>query len=153
MKDQNTQIPQQEFAIHRIYVKDVSLETPGSPQAFLEEWQPVVTMDLQTEVKKMDEKNYEIILTVTVTTKVKEKVAFLIEVKQAGIFSLAGFNGEQLDGMQKAFCPNILYPYLRETVTDLVVKAGFPPLYLQPINFDALYLQQKEKEGGSIITH
>ncbi|EKD44835.1 MAG: preprotein translocase subunit SecB [uncultured bacterium] len=135
-----------EFAIQRLYVKDLSLETPNSPAIFLEKWEPTLNMELGTDASFVLEENIrEVVLTVTVTVKVKEKVAFLVEVKQAGIFSLKGFTEEQLHQMLGSFCPNILYPYAREVVTDAVIRAGFPQLYLAPVNFDMLYAQQKKQ--------
>lgn len=135
-----------EFAIQRMYVKDLSLETPNTPQIFLDAWEPQMHMDISTDASLILEEGIrEVVLTVTVTVKIKEKVAFLVEVKQAGIFSLKGFSEEQVHQMLGSFCPNILYPYAREVVTDAVMRAGFPQLYLAPVNFEALYEQQKNK--------
>lgn len=135
-----------EFAIQRIYVKDLSLETPNSPGIFLEQWQPELQMDLATDASHILEDGIrEVVLTVTITVKLKTKVAFLIEAKQAGIFMMKGFTDDQLHHMLGSFCPNILYPYAREVVTDAVVRAGFPQLYLAPVNFEALYEQQKKQ--------
>lgn len=141
----------QEFGIQRIYVKDLSLECPNSPAIFLQDWEPELNLDLGTDAKNdLGDGVREVVLTVTATVKVKDKVAFLVEVKQAGIFSLKGFEKDQLKHLLGSFCPNILYPYAREAVTDAVVRAGFPQLYLAPVNFDALYEQhlQEEGEGG-----
>ena len=136
-----------EFAIQRLYVKDLSLETPNTPQIFLEQWEPQLTMDLATNASLVLEDGMrEVVLTVTVTVKIKEKVAFLIEVKQAGIFMLKGFDENQLNHMLGSFCPNVLYPYAREVVTDAVMRAGFPQLYLAPVNFEALYEQHKKQQ-------
>lgn len=131
-----------EFAIQRIYVKDLSLETPHSPLIFQEEWHPNVDVQLNASTQKLSDTVFEVKLTITVTTQVKEKVAFLAEAQQAGIFTLANFSEAQLHRMLGSYCPNILFPFLRELISELVVKAGFPPLYLAPINFDALYEQQ-----------
>ena len=145
-----------EFGIQRIYVKDLSLEVPNSPQIFLEEWEPDLNMDLSTNAESLGEGVHEVMLTVTVTVKIKDQTAFLVETKQAGIFSLIGFPEDQMDAMLGSFCPNILYPYARETVTDAVVRAGFPQLYLAPVNFDALYeehMKAREEEttdSGSV---
>jgi len=149
-QNQNTQENQgPEFAIQRLYVKDLSVECPNSPAIFLEDWQPEMNMDLNTDASNiLGEGVREVVLTVTVTVKVGDKTAFLVEVKQAGIFSLVGFPDDQLKPMLGSFCPNILYPYAREVVTDAVTRAGFPQLYLAPVNFDALY-QQQEQEGGA----
>lgn len=136
---------QRQFAIQRIYVKDMSVEVPNSPKIFLENWEPEMNMDLGTKADPLDGGAYEVVLTLTITVKIKGTVAFLVEVKQAGIFTLQGFPEEQLRPMLGAFCPNVLYPYARATVTDLVVRAGFPQLYLTPVSFDALY-EQHERE-------
>ena len=136
-----------EFAIQRIYVKDLSVECPNSPSIFLEDWKPELHMDLNTDASHvLGEGVREVVLTVTITVKVAEKTAFLVEVKQAGIFSLVGFPDDQLKPMLGSFCPNILYPYAREVVTDAVTRAGFPQLYLAPVNFDALYQQQATQD-------
>ena len=146
MTEQNQQPQQPEFAIQRLYVKDLSVEAPNTPQIFLEPWEPQLHMDLGTDASlKLDDGMREVVLTVTVTVKIKEKVAFLVEVKQAGIFSLKGFDDQQMHHMLGSFCPNILYPYAREVVTDAVIRAGFPQLYLAPVNFDALYAQQQQE--------
>ena len=142
-----------EFGIQRIYIKDLSLECPSSPHVFLETWEPQLDMDLATNVDSLGENNHEVVLTVTVTVKLKDKTAFLVEVKQAGIFTLSGFPEDQMLPMLGSFCPNILYPYAREAVTDAVVRAGFPQLYLQPVNFDALYQQHEgQQPTGSTTT-
>lgn len=139
---------EQEFGIQRIFIKDLSLECPSSPDIFLEEWKPELSMDLSTNAENVLSENVrEVVLTVTITVKVGEKTAFLCEVKQAGIFTLGGFDDEALKHLLGSFCPNILYPYAREAVTDVVVKAGFPQLYLAPVNFDALY-EQHEREAA-----
>ena len=144
MTDQPTTPNQPEFAIQRLYVKDLSLETPNSPKIFLDAWEPQLHMDLATDASLvLDEGVREVVLTVTVTVKLKDKVAFLVEVKQAGIFALKGFTDEQHGHMLGSYCPNILYPYAREVVSDAVMRAGFPQLYLAPVNFDALYEQSK----------
>lgn len=152
---EQTQTPQQpEFAIQRLYVKDLSLEAPNTPKIFLDAWEPQLHMDLATDASLvLDEGMREVVLTVTVTVKIKDKVAFLVEVKQAGIFSLKGFDDQQMHHMLGSFCPNILYPYAREVVTDAVVRAGFPQLYLAPVNFDALYAQHQQEGAKKTETH
>lgn len=148
-KKGNVEQPQHrgpEFAIQRIYVKDLSLEAPNTPEIFLDHWEPELSMNLGTNASKiLQEGIREVVLMVTVTVKIKTKVAFLAEVKQAGIFSLHGFEEERMHHMLGSFCPNILYPYAREAITDLVVRAGFPQLYLAPVNFEALYEQHKKE--------
>lgn len=150
MSDQAQEANQPEFMIQRVFVKDISLETPNSPQIFLEEWQPELNLDIAVNSNKLDDVTYESIITITVTVKNADKTAFLVEINQAGIFTMNGFDDEQTQQMLGIFCPQMLYPYAREAVTDLVAKAGFPSLYLQPVNFEALYLeQQKPVEGNA----
>ncbi|MBS0288952.1 MAG: protein-export chaperone SecB [Proteobacteria bacterium] len=134
------------FTIQRIYVKDVSFETPHAPEIFKEEWKPEVNVDLQTKTNRLEETIFEVALHLTVTVKMGEKVAFLVEVHQAGIFTLKGFPQEQLSHALGSMCPNILYPYARETISDIVIRGGFPQLLLAPVNFDALYLQHLEQQ-------
>ena len=139
------------FTIQRIYVKDVSFETPHAPEIFREEWKPEVNVDLQTKTNHLEDTIYEVVLHLTVTVKMGEKVAFLVEVHQAGIFTLKGFPQEQLAHALGSMCPNILYPYARETISDIVIRGGFPQLLLAPVNFDALYMQhlEQQKQGGA----
>lgn len=140
---------EQQFAIQRLYIKDLSVECPNSPAIFLENWEPDMNLDLAVDGKnELSEGVREVVLTVTVTVKVKDKTAFLVEVQQAGIFTAAGFPEDQMKHLLGSFCPNILYPYAREAITDAVVKAGFPQLYLAPVNFDALLEQQQQQEAG-----
>lgn len=134
--------PQHEFGIQRIYVKDISYEAPGTPEIFQTEWTPQVDFNLNTESKKITDDIYEVVLKVTVTVKLKDKTAFLVEVKQAGIFIIKGFTKEQLDPMLGSFCPNVLFPYAREFISSTISRGNFPPLYLAPINFDVLYQEQ-----------
>lgn len=160
---ESTQQP--EFIIQRVYVKDLSLEAPHSPQAFQEEWQPELNLQFSMNTTDIGADNHEVVLQITVTAKSKDKTLFLVEVKQAGLFTLKGFTEEQNHQVMSITCPTILFPYAREAVSDLVGRAGFPPLYLAPVNFEALYAQQMEEQGGkggasqkenssnSIITH
>jgi preprotein translocase subunit SecB len=141
-----------EFNIQRLYIKDISFESPNSPEMFQAEWKPEVNVDLNVETNKLAEDVHEVVLKITVTTKLDKKTAFLAEVNQAGIFTLKNFDNEQFQAMLGSFCPNILFPYAREAVSDLTNRGGFPPLYLAPINFDALYQQQLEAEKGKGTT-
>ena len=141
---------QQEFAIHRIYVKDLSFEAPNTPQAFKEEWQPLVDLHLDNEHNVLEDSVYDVSIKVTVTTKIKDKVVFIAEVKQSGIFLLAHFSDAQKDELLNSFCPNVLFPYAREAISDLVNRGGFPPLYLAPINFDAIYQQKKNDTNKTV---
>lgn len=135
------------FNIQRIYVKDASFEAPHAPEIFKQEWKPEVNVDLQTKTNRLEESIFEVVLHLTVTVKMDTKVAFLVEVHQAGIFTLKGFPQEQLGHVLGSMCPNILYPYVRETISDLVIRGGFPQLLLAPVNFDALYLQHLEQQN------
>lgn len=143
------QPPAQQFAIQRVYAKDISFETPSTPAIFKEKWEPNVSVDLNTEAKKLGEGLYEVVLILTVTCKAGETVAYLVEVHQAGIFTLSGFSDAELGHLLGSFCPNILFPYGREVVTDVVTKGSFPQLVLAPINFDALYAQHLQKQGSA----
>lgn len=143
----NEQGQQPQFSIQKIYVKDVSFETPNSPTAFMEEWKPAVNLDLNTNAQSIAENTYEVVLSITATVKNNDKNAYLIEVQQAGIFNLAGFKENDLGAMLGSFCPNILFPYAREVVSDLVARGGFPQMLLAPINFDALYEQHLQQQN------
>lgn len=131
------------FSIEKVYVKDMSLEVPHAPQVFLEQAAPEVDMQLATESQKVDEGYYECTLTVTVTAKLPEKTLFLVEVAQAGIFQIRDVPEEDIEPILGVACPNILFPYAREAVSSVVNRAGFPPVLLSPINFEALYMQQR----------
>lgn len=132
---------EKQFSIQKIYTKDMSFETPNSPKIFTEKWEPIVDFNLASNVQPLENGLYEVALTVTITVKSEDKTAYLVEVNQAGIFTLIGFSDEELGPMVGSFCPNILFPYAREAVSDLVAKGGFPQLLLAPVNFDALYAQ------------
>lgn len=135
-----------DFGIQRIYVKDISYESPSSPHIFREQWEPKVEIDLQSKWVLLEEGIYEVILSVTATVKIKEKVAFLAEVHHAGIFTIRNFPEDQLQHLLGSFCPSIIFPYAREAITDVVTRGGFPQLYLAPINFDAIYQQKLAKQ-------
>jgi preprotein translocase subunit SecB len=134
------------FEIQRIYVKDLSYEAPNTPHTFTEDWKPEVQLNLETKSSRIQENIHEVILSVTATVNSNKKSAFLVEVHQAGIFLVSGFASEQLHQMLGSFCPNILFPYAREAISDLVVRGGFPQLILAPVNFDALYAQHLEEQ-------
>lgn len=140
---------QQQFTMQRIYVKDISFESPASPDIFRQNWQPNVNVDLNTRSSKADDAgNHEVVLTITVTAKIEEKNAFLVEVQQAGIFFAVGIEDEPLKQILATVAPNILFPYAREAIDGLVVKGGFPPLMLAPVNFDALYQQAMAQQAA-----
>ena len=144
MAEENTAVEKQ-FAIQKIYTKDISFETPNSPKIFTQTWEPHVDFNLATNVSGLEENLFEVALTVTATVKCGETVAYLAEASQAGIFVLGGFTEQEMGHMIGSFCPNILFPYAREVISDLVTKGGFPPLLLAPINFDALYAQHLQQ--------
>lgn len=138
--------PEQIFKIQRIYLKDVSYESPQTPGVFAgnTNWQPQVSLHLNTESTKLENDLFESVLTVTATVKLGEETAYLTEVKQAGLFLIKGFPEDRLAPMLGSFCPNLLFPFAREAVGSLVQKGGFPQLLLDPVNFDALYAQHVE---------
>ena len=135
-----------EFAIQRLYVKDSSFESPYSPQVFFEEWNPELDLDLATKTNNLGNDNHEVVLTVKATVKMREKTIFIAEAFQAGIFVIKNFPEDQMRPMLGSFCPNILYPYAREAITDMVVRGGFPQLYLAPVNFDLLVEQHDRSQ-------
>jgi preprotein translocase subunit SecB len=147
MAEENATTEQQaaRFVIQKIYTKDISFESPNSPDIFREEWKPKLDLQLGNEYRRIDEDNHEIILSVTVTAKVGEKTAFLVEVKQAGIFTLTGYSDQEMGPLIGSYCPNTLFPFVREVVSDVVIKGGFPQLVLSPVNFDAMYMHQMEQ--------
>ncbi len=135
------------FNIQKIYTKDISFETPNSPKIFTETWEPKNNLDINTNAHKLTDNVFEVVLSVTVTAKLKEETAYLVEIHQAGIFNLEGFSDTDLHGMLGSFCPNILFPYAREAISDVVTRGGFPQLLLAPINFDALYEQHMQQQA------
>tara|TARA_R110000868_G_scaffold52240_6_gene165314 strand:- start:60 stop:533 length:474 start_codon:yes stop_codon:yes gene_type:complete len=136
------------FEIQRIFVKDISFEAPNTPQTFVEEWKPEVSLNLETKSNRIQDNAHEVVLSITATVSTSKKTAFLIEVHQAGVFVVDGFPDDQLHQMLGSFCPNILFPYAREVVSDMVVRGGFPQLILAPVNFDALYEQHLNEGKG-----
>ena len=139
--------PQTHFSIQKIYIKDVSFESPDTPKAFsFTKWEPKIDLNLNNTHTVIDENLYEAVLTITATVKHQDKSAFLVEVQQAGIFAVAGFNENDTRYLLGSQCMNILFPYARETVSDLTTRGGFPPLLLSPVNFDALYQQHMNQK-------
>lgn len=148
--EQAAQGNQPQFAIQRIYIKDLSFEAPNTPAIFTETWEGNTHLDVNTSATRIsDEGVFEVVLSLTVTTKVGDKTAYLVEVQQAGIFTVAGFNEQDMGGMLGSYCPNVLFPYAREVVSDLVAKGSFPQLILSPVNFDALYAQHLAQQQAS----
>ncbi|GAB3511735.1 protein-export chaperone SecB [Pseudoxanthomonas daejeonensis] len=140
------------FSVEKIYVKDVSFEAPGAPGIFSEPGQPDLQLNLNQRVQRLNEALFEVVLTVTLTCKVGDKTAYVAEVEQAGVFGLVGLQPQAIDVLLGTQCPNILFPYVRQTVGDLIQAGGFPPFLLQPINFDALYaetLRQRQQQAGA----
>lgn len=140
---------QGQFSIQKIYTKDISFETPNSPAIFAQtKWEPEVNVQLNSRAAAMENDMHEVVLTVTVTAKVEEQTAYLVEVQQAGVFQVTGFEEGQMGHLLGSFCPNILFPYVREAISDLVARGGFPQMLLQPVNFDALYAQHVQQQQG-----
>lgn len=149
MNGQDAAAEQQgKFAIHKIYVKDLSFETPNSPEVFQDEWQPSVNMDLSNGARELGAPYYEVVLSVTVTVTSGDKTLYLAEVQQAGVFHIEGLDEESIHRLTATACPNILFPFAREVVSDLVIRGGFPQLLLAPVNFEALYLQQLQQQAA-----
>lgn len=136
---------QAQFQLQKLYVKDVSFELPNAPQIFQEDGQVEIKMNLAQRVENLAEGVHEVVLTVTVTANLGEKTAYLAEVQQAGIFSITGLNEQATHAALNTLCPTTLFPYARRSVTDLVADGGFPPLVLQPINFDQIYTQRMQE--------
>lgn len=141
-QEQQTSEPQGDFQIQKIYVEDISVESPSTPSIFKDQWKPEANVELNTQSEKLDVENmYKVALSLTVTTKSNDKTAFLIEIKQAGVFLIKGMPEDQMGHILGSFCPSVLFPYAREAISSMVTRAGFPDLQLAPINFDALYAQ------------
>ena len=136
------------FTIEKVYVKDLSLEIPNAPQIFLEREAPQVDIQLHHNSTGVEEGVYQTTLTVTVTAKIKDKTMFLVEAAQAGIFVARNIPAQELEAVLAIACPNILFPYVREVISDVVVRAGFPPVLLSPVNFEAIYQQQHQQQPG-----
>jgi preprotein translocase subunit SecB len=134
--------PQPTFSIEKIYVKDLSLEVPGGPQAFMRQEQPQLEVQITQQSERINEVLMEVTLVVTVTAKSGEKVLFLVEASQAGIFQIRNVAEQDLPPLLGIVCPNVLFPYARETISDLISRAGFPPILLAPMNFETIYQQR-----------
>ena len=135
---------EQNFSIARIYTKDLSLESPRAPQIFEKQWNPKLGLEVDVLNEKLNDTLYEVILKLGVTVKTDDEVAFLVEIQQAGVFVLRGFDEQTMEHILGSMCPNILFPYARETIDSLAVKATFPAPMLAPINFDA-FMEQRKK--------
>ena len=155
---ENENAAEKRLSITKIYLKDSSFESPRSPAIFRQgEWKPQTNLNLRSSHSAVEGDHHEIVLTITIEAKEDDKSCFLIELQQAGLFEIAGYEGEELQAIVGSFCPNILFPYARETIASLIQKGGFPEFVLQPINFDALYLQSKQQQmaaaAGDAETH
>ncbi|WP_157670616.1 protein-export chaperone SecB [Chitinibacter sp. FCG-7] len=153
MSEENQAVQQEEsqqpvFAVQKLYVTDISLESPSAPNAFMEEGQPEFNIQFRNQARSFDNGFFEASLTVTATAKAEDRTIFLVEVTQAGLFQIENIPEQELDPLLGIGCPSILFPYLREAVSDLTTRAGFPPLLLQPINFEAIYIQQRQQAAA-----
>ena len=140
-ENEQSQEPKRSFALQRIYLKDLSFETPASPEIFSQEWKPETSMNLSTEAHHLGEDGFEVVLTITLSTKLGERTAYLVEAKQAGLFRLRDFPEREMGPLLGAYCPAVLFPYAREAISDVIGKGSFPQMLLTPVNFDALYEQ------------
>ena len=139
---------QRQFLVQRIYTKDISFEAPNTPQLFQENWSPEIKVGLGSEVNKVNEELLELVLKVSVEAKHEDKTVFLVEIQQAGLFAIQGFNEQEADALMGVAAPNVLFPYAREVVSDLVTRGSFPQFVLQPVNFEAIYAQQRQAKAA-----
>jgi preprotein translocase subunit SecB len=140
---------QASFNIEKLYVKDLSLELPNAPQVFMQADSPQLDVQIHNESQHVSDALYEVVVTVTVTAKAGDKTLFLAEVAQAGLFSIVNVPAEELEPLLGIGCPTILYPYVREVVSDIVTRSGFPPVLLAPVSFEALYMQRQQQQGAA----
>ncbi len=141
---------EKQLAISKIYAKDFSFESPQAPSVFRgRDWKPQTNLNLRSSHSLVEDNIHEVVLTITVEAKEDDSSLFLVELQQAGLFEIAGYEGEELNAILGSFCPNILFPYARESIATMIQKGGFPEFVLQPINFDALYLQAKQQAQGA----
>lgn len=153
---ENEQAPDKQLAIQKIYVKDFSFESPCSPQVFQrQDWSPKTDLNLRSSHTTVADKTHEVVLNITIEAKEEDKTIFLVELQQAGLFHIDGYTEDELKAIVGSFCPNILFPYSRESIAGIISKGGFPEFILQPINFDALYAQgmaQAEAQAAAAAT-
>jgi preprotein translocase subunit SecB len=142
----------QQFGIKKIYIKKSSFEGFGTPDVFKNEWKPEAKFEIKMTPKKLKEESYEIILDVSITISKESETVCIIEVRQAGIFVIKGYEEKQLDHLLKSYCPTVLFPYLRETISEQMIRGGFPEFYVAPINFDAIYAEQQKQEAKKTET-
>ncbi len=139
---------QRQFLVQRIYTKDISFEAPNTPQLFQENWSPEIKVGLGSEVNKVNEELLELVLKVSVEAKHEDKTVFLVEIQQAGLFAIQGFSEQEADALMGVAAPNVLFPFAREVVSDLVTRGSFPQFVLQPVNFEAIYAQQRQAKAA-----
>lgn len=146
-----------EFSVQRVYLKDLSFESPRSPEVFKAQWQPKIQLDINTRTAAIGDDNYEVVLTVTLHAREQDETttSMIVEVQQAGIFQIKGLEEAELKQTLATHCPNLLFPYVRETVDSMVVRGSFPPMNLSPVNFEALYAEaaRRQADGGDEVTH
>ena len=150
MTDTTNEQEAPQFAIEKLYIKDLSLEVPNAPAIFLENESPEISLQLQTGMQRLSEDAFEVVLTATVTSKIGEKTVFLVEVGQGGIFHIKNVPEDNMAPLLSIACPNILFPYAREAVSDAVTRAGFQPVLLSPVNFESLYQAQRQQATGDV---
>lgn len=140
---------QRQVGLQKIYIRDASIEVPDGPRVFTEDYSPEVNVDLNTQIQSLSAETHQVVVTVTVTAKQADRTAYIVEVQQAGVFQLDGFSeDEERNHVLGAYCPSVLFPYIREAVGDMVQRAGFPHFLLQPVNFDMLYAQHRSNESN-----
>jgi len=150
MTDEKDNTPDKHISIAKVYIKDFSFESPQAPDIFKAgEWKPKTDLNLRSTHSVVTEDHHEVVLTITVDAKDGDKTIFLIELHQAGLFEVRGYEEEELNAITGSFCPNVLFPYARESISGIVQKGGFPEFVLQPINFDALYLQSRKQQADA----
>ncbi len=149
-QNEQTAAPQQpSFGIEKVYVKDLSVEVPNAPAIFLERGAPQIDIQIHTQANSLGEGAFDVVLTVTATAKIEDKTVFLVEVGQAGIFRMVNVPDHEVEPLLAVACPNILQPFAREVISDATVRAGFAPVLMQPINFEALYLARLQEQAGA----
>lgn len=158
MADENNKEAEKRISINKIYLKDFSFESPQAPAVFRSsEWKPQTNLNLRSSHNEVEGDIHEVVLTITVDAKEGDKTLFLVEIQQAGVFSIGGYDGEEFSAIVGSYCPNILFPYAREAIAATIQKGGFPEFILQPINFDALYMQSRQQaaqeEAGRTEKH
>ena len=153
MAEQENQSAEKKVSVQKIYIKDFSFESPQTPQVFTDgKWEPKTSLNLRSTHSSSEAGYHEVVLTLTVETRHEDKTLFLIELQQAGLFFIAGYDQEEFGAIVGSFCPNLLFPFAREAIASMVARGGFPDLLLQPINFDALYAQSRAQAQGNVQT-